>query len=236
MWVSGEPLYSLLVNIGVPLRRWARLEVRGQDTLPPRGTAVLVVSNHDSMLDPLAVADTLMRAGRPVRFLTMQELWRLPLIGRILDGVGQIPLRRGAGDVDAMQAAHDALRDGEALCIFPEGGLSRGRRVRARSGVSRLIEAAPQAHVILAAVSGGTDLARFPRRPTVRVELFRAHEPARRDGENLAALAERLLAEIRIRVPPVPAGRNPQPPVPAPAAPAPRAPADSDDAAGTPAP
>ncbi len=173
---------------------------------------MLVVANHDSMLDPLVVADTLMRAGRPLRFLAMDTLWRWSPMARVLDGVRQIPIRRGASDTAALQAAIDALRNGEAVCIFPEGALSRGRRVRAHRGVARLIRASPNAHVVLAAVAGGTDLARFPRRPRVRIELFRPTDAAREPGQDPAALAARLLEEIRERVPPVAAGRRPTDP------------------------
>ncbi|HVP02510.1 MAG TPA: lysophospholipid acyltransferase family protein [Solirubrobacteraceae bacterium] len=205
---AGARLYRTLVVLGVPLRWWCRLEVRGRELMAPAGTGVLVVSNHDSWLDPLAIGDTLMRAGRPVRFLAKDTLWRSRILARMLDGIRQIPVSRGTGDLAALRAAADALADGEAICIFPEGTLSRGRRLRARRGVARIAQAAPQAQVLLVAVSGGTDLVRFPRRPRVLVELFL---PARAPGagEDHAQLATRLLDEIRERVPPVPAGRRP---------------------------
>ena len=205
---AGVRLYRLLVLLGVPLRWWCRLEVRGRDALPQPGMGLLVVANHDSMLDPLAIADTVMRAGRPLRFLAMDSLWRWRPVATVLDGTRQIPIRRGAGDIEALQAAVDALAGGEAICIFPEGGLSRGQRLRARRGVARIIQASPDAHVVLAAVAGGTDLACFPRRPQVRVRLFRPTGATRRPGEDHAALAARLLEEIRERVPPVAAGRH----------------------------
>jgi 1-acyl-sn-glycerol-3-phosphate acyltransferase len=201
-------VYRLLVRLGVPLRWWLRLEASGRELLPPHGTGLLIVSNHDSMLDPLAVADTLVRAGRPVRFLAMDRLWRLPPVAAVLNGIQQIPIRRGTGDVAALRLAIGALAEGEAICIFPEGHLSRGRTLRPRRGVSRIIEASPDAQVVLAAVSGAPDMVRrFPRRPRVRVELFRPAGPTRRSGEDHAALAARLLNEIRARVPPVAAGR-----------------------------
>ena len=205
---DGERLYRLLVLLGVPLRWWCRLEVSGRDILPPRGSPLLVVANHDSMLDPLVIADTLVRAGRPLRFLAMGRLWRWRPLAAVLDAIRQIPIRRGAGDSAALQAAVDALANGEAVCIFPEGGLSDGRRVRARRGVARLIQAAPDAEVVLAAVSGGTALARFPRRPSVRVELFHPSDPPVVVNGDHAALAAILLGEIRARVPPVAAGRR----------------------------
>ncbi len=205
-------LYRLLVLLGVPLRWWCRLEVDGREALPPPDMGLLVVSNHDSMMDPLAIADTLVRAGRPLRFLAMDTLWRWRLTAAVLNGIRQIPIRRGAGDTAALQAAVDALVAGEAICIFPEGGLSQGRRVRARTGVSRIIRDSPGAQIVLVAVIGGTDLVRFPRRPRLRVELFRPTVDVDWAREDHAALAARLLEEIRRRVPPVPAGRHPRAP------------------------
>lgn len=207
---AGMRLFRLIVLVLSPLRWWARLEVSGHEALPPPQRAMLLVANHDSMLDPLAIADTMVRASRPVRFLAMDRLWRWRALALMLDGIRQIPIRRGAGDAAALGHAVSALREGEAICIFPEGGLSGGERVRARRGVARLAEAVPEAHIVLAAVDGCTDFVRFPRRPRARVELFLPAEPRPRAGEDHAAYAERLMDEVRARVPPAPAGRRPQ--------------------------
>jgi 1-acyl-sn-glycerol-3-phosphate acyltransferase len=203
----GERLYRTLVILGTPLRSWCRLEVRGLEALREPG-GILLVANHDSWLDPLALGETCMRVRRPLRFLAKAGLWRNPLIARLLDGIRQIPIQRGAGDLAALEVATSALADGETVCIFPEGTISRGERLRARRGVARLAEAAPEARIVLAAVTGGTDLARFPRRPRVTVELFAARSGPPRPGEDHQALADRLLDEIRERVAPVPAGRR----------------------------
>ena len=206
-WPAGERPYRALVLLGVPLRRWCRLEVHGVEHLREPG-AVLLVANHDSSVDPLALADTGMRNGRPMRFLARANLWRPWPLGALLDAIGQIPIRRGAGDVAALDAAVAALRAGEAVAVFPEGTFSRGRSLRAHRGVARLAEAAPDARIVLAAVSGGTDLVRFPRRPRVVVDLFAPQGGQRSPGEDHAELAGRLLDEIRRRVSPVPAGRR----------------------------
>lgn len=198
---EGWRLYQSL-RLGLRwLRRWVRLEARGMEAIPRRG-GFLLVSNHDSWLDPLAIAELLMQRGRPVRFLAKSSLWRSRVLAAVLDGTGQIPIRRGAGDVGAIDAAVAALGRGEAVAIFPEGTLSRGEALRARRGAARLALACPEVPVILAAVEGGTVLRRFPRRPRVSVELFAPAGGQVRPDEEPADLAQRLLGEIRERVPP----------------------------------
>jgi 1-acyl-sn-glycerol-3-phosphate acyltransferase len=180
-----------------PLSIWGRMRVTGAECVPEHGP-VLLVPNHDSQMDPLLVALAL-RGRRALRFLGRANLWRVPGLAPILHGLRQIPIERGKGDIDALWAATAALREGEAICIFPEGRLSMGERLRAHSGVARLRETCPQATVVLCAVSGATDYVRFPRRPRVGVDFFM---PGAQD-----ATPEELLAALRERVPPTPAGR-----------------------------
>ncbi len=191
------------------LRWWVRLEARGLEVLPSRGP-VLVVSNHDSWVDPLAIAEVLMWRERQVRFLAKASLWKWRITAAILDGVGQIPIHRGTGDAAALDAAVAALRRGEAVAIFPEGTFSRGRSLRARRGVARLAQACPEVPIVLAAVEGGTALTSFPGRPRVVLELFMPAGGQARAEEAPPELAQRLLDEIRARVPPH--GRPARPP------------------------
>lgn len=206
-WAPGERLLRLLIILFTPLKVWVRLEVHGLEQLEEPG-AVLLVSNHDSSLDPLALIAAGMERRRPIRFLARASLWRYWGLPLILDGVRQIPIRRGAGDGDAMEAATEALLAGETVCIFPEGTISRGEELRARRGVSRLAQSAPGARIVLAAVTGGVELARFPRRPRVTVQLFAPAQARAVPAGDHAEFAASLLAEIRERVPVVAAGRR----------------------------
>lgn len=79
------------------------MRLRGVERLPASGP-VLVVPNHDSQRDPVVVAVAL-RGRRQLRFLARAELWRIPGLGRVLHGLGQIPVERGAGDASAIEAA-----------------------------------------------------------------------------------------------------------------------------------
>jgi 1-acyl-sn-glycerol-3-phosphate acyltransferase len=101
----------------------ARPVIRAVWGVRPKGAAlppgpVIVVSNHDSLLDPFVLGAAV---DRPLRFVAKEELWANRLAGVVLDALGGIPVRRGRGDLDAMQAAASALRAGEAVAIFPQG-------------------------------------------------------------------------------------------------------------------
>ena len=198
-------VYSLVTRLLAPLAWWGRMRVSGVDSVPAEGS-VLVVANHDSQFDPVVLGLAL-RKRRPLRFLAHAGLFRIRGLGPVLRAMNQIPIERGAGDAGALRAAIDALGGGLAVCIFPEGKLSLGETLRARSGAGRLLAEAPGTTVVLAVITGTTDYVRFPRRPRVGVVLSRAPGSAI-DGGDPAAVAERLLAEVRRDAPPIAAGRD----------------------------
>ena len=178
----------------------------GLEHVPEHG-ALLVVPNHDSQWDPIVIGIAL-RKRRMLRFLARADLWRIPGLKPILNALRQIPIERGAGDVRALENAVGALSAGEAVCVFPEGRLSRGERLPARSGVGRLALACPDVQVVPCAVEGAVGYVRFPRRPRVTASFFPPVAGQPQPGEDAAAMAARFLDEIRTYVPPVPAGRR----------------------------
>jgi 1-acyl-sn-glycerol-3-phosphate acyltransferase len=95
--------------------------VRGAEGVPPDGPLV-VAANHASVIDPFLLAATL---PRPLRFLAKEELWRNPAFAWGLERVGAIPVARGRGDTSAMGRAREVLEQGEAVALFPEGGVRR---------------------------------------------------------------------------------------------------------------
>lgn len=199
-------LYDLLTALFRPAAWWGRLQVEGLEHVPGEGP-LLVVPNHDSQWDPILIALAI-KPRRRLRFLARASLWKIPGLGTLLYALGQIPIRRGAGDAAALGQAVDALRAGEAICVFPEGGLSWGERLRARSGVGRLAQWCPGVRVVLCTVEGTTEYTRFPRRPRVRVAFFHPAAGDPQPGEEAPVLSARLLDEIRDRVAPTPAGRR----------------------------
>jgi 1-acyl-sn-glycerol-3-phosphate acyltransferase len=189
---------------------WGRMEVEGLEALPRSGP-VLVAGNHDSNMDPVAVG-VAARHRRQVRALAKSSLWDSRLLAPVLDGMGQIPIERGTGDRGALDKAIEALRAGACIGIFPEGTRSRGRELRARSGIGHLAAAVPEARIVLVAVSGTTDYVRFPKRPRVAVRFSLPAAGDYRPGEDATEFAARLLDELRAGVPRVISGRRPTPP------------------------
>jgi 1-acyl-sn-glycerol-3-phosphate acyltransferase len=198
-------LYALIARLLGPSLRWGRTRVTGIERVPKDGS-LLLVPNHDSQWDPIVIGVAL-RKRRSLRFLARADLWKIFGLAPILNALRQIPIERGAGDRGALEEAIAALASGEAICVFPEGKLSRGQALPARSGVGWLAKACPGAQVLLCAVSGATDYLRFPRRPRVAVEFFTPAGGQPRADEEPQALAARLLEELRARVPPAAAGR-----------------------------
>jgi len=198
--------YRIAMAVNLPVARWGRLEVIGVDTLPASGP-VLVVGNHDSHWDPVMIGFAA-RKRRMIRALAKSTLWDVRGLGPLLDGMGQIPIVRGAGDAQALANAVAALRGGSCVGVFPEGTRSKGRVMRARSGVGRLALEVPEAHVSCVAVTGTTDLTGFPRRPKITIRFFDPVGGQPRADEDPGDLSARLLAEIRAMAPPMLAFRK----------------------------
>jgi 1-acyl-sn-glycerol-3-phosphate acyltransferase len=198
--------YDFVARLLAPSMWWGRVSVEGADLVPKMGP-LLIVPNHDSQWDPIVVALAL-RKRRRLRFLARANLWKIPGLGPILYALGQIPIERGAGDRGALDEAVARLREGGAVCVFPEGKLSRGETLRAHSGVGWLAQACPGVEVVLCTVEGATDYVRFPTRPRVRLRFAMPRGGGPKPGEDPSMLAARLLGELRERVPPVPAGRR----------------------------
>jgi 1-acyl-sn-glycerol-3-phosphate acyltransferase len=103
------------------VRALYRLEVRGAEYVPAAGPLV-VVANHESVLDPFVLGTAI---PRPLRFVGKSELWRIPLVAPWLGALGAISVARGESDTAAVAEAVAALERGEVVALFPEGGVRR---------------------------------------------------------------------------------------------------------------
>jgi glycerol-3-phosphate O-acyltransferase/dihydroxyacetone phosphate acyltransferase len=175
-----------------------RVDTRGA---PPASGGVLLVANHpNAMIDPAVVWAT---AGRDVRFLAKEPLFRIPVIAQLLRAGGAIPVYRAIDAADTSKnaamfaAAGAALAAGDAVCIFPEGtSHSTGRLEPLRTGAAR---------IALTAADGGVDAAivpvglNFDRKSAFRSRASVVYGAALRAtrGESVRDLTARIAAAMR---------------------------------------
>ncbi len=136
------PWMGFAVGVVRPLSRlFTKRRWHGQQFVPPTG-GVIIAANHLSWTDPFTLGHFVYQAGRIPRFMAKESLFRLPVIGWILHGADQIPVHRGERDgAAALSDAVEALRDGEAVLIYPEGTITRDPDwwpMQAKTGVARL--------------------------------------------------------------------------------------------------
>ncbi len=142
-WLKGWPTRSLNAppgiptvaglepqDIGRPLARpelvpFARFEFEGLENIPSEGAAI-VVGNHRSYFDSVALGLTISQSGRTARFLGKKEVFDVPVFGLVARWLGGIRVERGTGSDEPLEAAAEALRGGEVVGLMPQGTIPRG--------------------------------------------------------------------------------------------------------------
>ncbi len=108
---------ALIAVIRWLLKVFFRIEVVGKENIPSEGACILCL-NHISLFDPLVSYCFL---PRPIRFIGKAELMKVPVVAQVLKAMRVIPVKRGTGDLAAVKASLQTLKDGEILGIFPTG-------------------------------------------------------------------------------------------------------------------
>lgn len=138
----GCRAYRLAVALVlVPVNLLVRHEWRHPERLPRTGGAI-VAANHISNADPLVLGWFVHSQGRQCHFLAKEALFRVPVLGWLLRSSGQIPVHRGTPDAPlALRSAEEALEDGKAVIIYPEGTITEDPErwpMVGRTGLARL--------------------------------------------------------------------------------------------------
>jgi 1-acyl-sn-glycerol-3-phosphate acyltransferase len=145
------PEYLLRFVAFVATRVIYRFRVRGDEHIPVEGPAILV-SNHVSFVD----AVLLMAASpRPIRFIMDHRIFQIPVLGWMFKLAKAIPIASQKEDPAtyerAFALAREVLADGDLLCIFPEGAITRdGELGEFKGGIMKILETHPVPVVPLA--------------------------------------------------------------------------------------
>ena len=144
LWKSLQAFCRILTTLLFDLK------VYGSRNVPPRG-GVLLVSNHQSYLDPVLLG---VRVRRPLSYLAKSELFGNRGFTWLIRSLGAFPVRQGSGDVGAVKQTIERLREGHALNIFPEGSRTdNGQMLPLEKGVALVIRKA-EVPVIPVAIQG----------------------------------------------------------------------------------
>jgi acyl-[acyl-carrier-protein]-phospholipid O-acyltransferase/long-chain-fatty-acid--[acyl-carrier-protein] ligase len=138
LWLLPDSLLRLLLWIAA--HTIYRLDLKGQEQIPARGGALLT-PNHSSWVDAvLLIAAT----DRPIRFLMFKGVYDNPVVKPFAKMLKIIPIASDQGPremIHSLREASEALRNGEVVCIFPEGEITRiGQMLPFRRGFERIVK------------------------------------------------------------------------------------------------
>ena len=124
-----------------------------------QGRGSLVICNHTSMAELLAVETALFFGGRRVRPIFKSEFAKSKIVRWAFSRVGGIPVERGTADMKCLRAAQHALQRGEDVLIFPEGTRIRSREIKpeVHGGFARIAQMG-KAPVNPLAICGWSDI------------------------------------------------------------------------------
>lgn len=118
MWLLPENL--LRFTIGLITRLFYRVHSKDEEKLPEEG-GVLLLPNHISYIDAIVLQ---IACPRPIRFLVWEPFFQRPILGWILRNLRTIPISPKRSK-EAIAATTEALKEGEVVCLFPEGALTK---------------------------------------------------------------------------------------------------------------
>jgi 1-acyl-sn-glycerol-3-phosphate acyltransferase len=210
---AGVYIYSLLPEFLLRFLAWLlgstmyRVKVIGHDNIPTTGP-VVVVCNHVAFNDPLIVAGAL---RRPARFVMDHHMAKLPLLSIVFRQGKVIPIAPAHENPELMERAFDKiaseLREGELVCIYPEGKITKtGEMNPFKPGIDRILRETPVTVVPMAVFGlwgsmfsrkGGAAMRKLPKRFRARLTI-KIGAPITPDVANAQLLEDKvrvLLAE-----------------------------------------
>ena len=141
-WLMPEYIVRLVMLLVT--RVVYRLKVRGDEHLPTEGAAILVC-NHVSFVDAVILG---VISPRPMVFLMDHRIFKSPVLGWFFRLCKAIPIAPQKEDPEAYEQAFErarqVLRDGDLLCLFPEGAITKdGRMQPFKAGIMKILASDP---------------------------------------------------------------------------------------------
>ncbi len=97
------------------------VRIYGRENIPRKGAALLL-TNHQSFLDPWLIGIALYRQ---IHFVARESLFRGGFVQYVLERTNAFPIKRGRSDATAMRESLHRLTQGRLLNLFPEATRSK---------------------------------------------------------------------------------------------------------------
>ena len=111
---SYRIIYKLFDGI---VKKLFRINIINKENEPTEGPFI-VCANHTSNLDVIVISASL---SHQLRYLAKAELFKVPILGSIIRGLGAYPIKRGSGDVGAIKNTISLINNNEVVGFFPQG-------------------------------------------------------------------------------------------------------------------
>ncbi len=203
--MNGNLLYaSFQTFLRITTTLLLDLKVKGVHHVPRTG-GVLIVSNHQSYLDPAIIGCHL---PRPTGFLAKSELFENKFFGSFISKLYAFPVRQGEGDIGAVREAIRRLQEGNALLLFPEGSRTEdGEFLSLEAGIGLIIR---KAHVPVVPCVVEGSFASWPKgkkwfsarpvRVTFGPPLQLGHLKASKIVHEVETTLHRMFADVRAEI------------------------------------
>lgn len=199
-----EPRISLLLYhlfkwsvVAPTLHAYFRGRIYGAENVPKYGP-LLVVSNHASDFDPPLLSCAV---RRPVAYMSKEELFRIPVLGKAIQLYGAYPVKRGSADRSAIRAALAKAEEGWAVGIFPSGTRTRDGRIYEPKLGAAMIAAKAQLPLLPVSLWGTEKIiqkgSKFPKPVPVTIRIGTVIDPPKSgDRADLEAVTQRCIDAI----------------------------------------
>ena len=129
----------------------------GRDKIPQKDSFIMV-SNHGSLLDPPFLGHAL---GRNISFMAKAELFKIPLLGFVIEACGAYPVKRGIADKNTIKTACRKLSNDNCIGIFIDGTRQKNGRVNKPKQGAALLAFKNQKLLLPVAIVNSHRLIRF---------------------------------------------------------------------------
>jgi 1-acyl-sn-glycerol-3-phosphate acyltransferase len=176
---------------------WCRQRCLHREHVPLTG-GVLLVCNHQSLLDPLIAA---LGLNRECSFMARDTLWKNKPFGKLISLYNAFPVKRDSADLAAVKETLRRLKAGQCITVFPEGTRTpTGRIGHMRAGVATIAKKA-RVPIVPALIEGAYDIwpryAKLPRPAQAWVEYGKPITPEDMDRQSPEEITAQLHATLQ---------------------------------------